>query len=126
GEQLLDLGGVVLTVGVDLHDGGEPAVVAVAVARPHRPADAEVERQPHDHRPGGGGAVGGGVGGAVVDDQHGGLRLRGPHLAHHAADAVLLVQRGEDDEQLGRGDPAQHRRVHVLGGHRRATVTNSL
>ena len=99
---------------------------AEPVARAHRAADAEVERQPHHHRARRGGAVGGGVGGAVVDDQHGRLRLRGPDLAHHAGDAVLLVQRGEDDEQLGRGDPRQDGRVHVLGGHRRATVTNSL
>jgi hypothetical protein len=40
--------GIVLTVGVDLHDGRETVLLGVAKAEPHGAADAEIEGERRD------------------------------------------------------------------------------
>ena len=87
-----------LPVGVEL-DGDVVAVPqGVAVARPHRAAHAEVERELAHQGPGLAGVPGGAVGGAVVDDEDVDVAVHVAQLADRAADERLLVEGGHDDE----------------------------
>ena len=87
-----------LAVRVDLHGDVEAALVRVAVARLHRAADPEVEREADDVRAVGAGDGGGRVARAVVHDEHLHPRVGRPDLVDHGADAPLLVEGGHDGE----------------------------
>ena len=50
-EHAVEVGRVVLAVGIDLHQGVVALALGVEEGRAHGPADADVERQRHDGRP---------------------------------------------------------------------------
>jgi hypothetical protein len=102
--QRLDLRRVVLTVAVDLHRELVVVLLRVDIAGLHRAADAEVERQPHDHRARPLGAARRVVGGSVVDHQHVELGRVHAQPADDAGDGARLVVGGHDGEA-------------ALGGH---------
>jgi hypothetical protein len=97
-DQLFDLAGIVLAVGVHLHHQVVPALQRVREAGLHRAPDAEVERQPQHlgARPAGARACL--VGRSVVDDEHVPSRRALVQGAHDAADGVGFVVGGNDGE----------------------------
>src|SRR5690606_13500564 len=99
GEYPLDVGRVVLPVGVGRDDVAGAALARQPVAEPERRALPAVHRHVADHRPGLARLLGGAVGGAV--DDHDGRRLqplddRGDAV-QRGADAPVFVVRGDDD-----------------------------
>ncbi len=97
----VDVGRVVLAVGIDLDHGVVAMPLGVDEPGPHGATDAEVERQVEHGGASRSGHVGGGVRGAVVDDDHG-VVDGGEYLGHRRGDVLLLVP-GRHDHQHARG-----------------------
>ncbi len=108
GQDCRELARIVLAVAVDLHRNVVAALEGEPVAGLDGAADPEVEREPEDV----GAAVGrhsrGTVGRAVVDHHDVEARIEVSDLADHAADRLLLVQRGNDRDALELGELREH------------------
>ena len=94
------VGRIPLAVGVERHQVARAVLAAQPVADPERRALAEVLLQPGDERAVRARDLARGVGAAVVDDDglHGQAAGLGRHGVEHAADALGLVERGDDDD----------------------------
>jgi len=104
-QQPADLVDRVLTVAIDLHDGVCSVVNCVTKTSAERASDSEVDRQPNDCRSRVLGDVGGAIVAGVID--HHTFVPAGTHGGDDPVDAVLLVKRGNDDDDVRHACPSR-------------------
>ena len=102
-DEIRDLLGRMLTIGVELDGVRVSPTLGVQVARPHRATDPEVDRQIQHRDASGAGDLSGGVRRSVGDDHQVGEGAdRVQHLLKNTAQHIRLIPSGDDDQRVMR------------------------
>jgi len=96
-QKSIQVGRIMLTVGIDLNQGVESTALSKEEGRPHRATDTHVKRQRHDRCSGQLSIQCSGIRGSIVDNQDVCRRLVSLDCSDDCTNRTLLVPRRDGD-----------------------------